>query len=539
MKTLMRVGLMILAMAMGLSSVRADAPDTFRFRLPADPQTLDWTRARTNYETYAIMNIMEGLVEIGPSLEPVPRLADHWTVSEDGRTYTFALKSNVRWSDGVVLSSRDFVTSWRRLLEPGNKNEYASFLFGVENAEEYHRGKIRDFAKVGVKTLGPLALEVRLKRPLPYFLSLLSFWVTFPQRDDLLKKKGWDQPPKLVVLGPYVPTRWEKGKEIVFARNPSYNGEAPKVERIVAKIEPDAARARKLFADDKIDALLNVSTEDLVGFSASGAAAGQTLKRFDYLATVFLAFNLNPASAPKNAQSARKVRATSSTLINSELRRAIGLALDRSGIPAALSGGQVPADSLMPKGLDAYDPGSGIDADADQAKRALLAAGYSSGGEVPPLSILCIEGALTHAAEYVRDKLHSTLGLNVLIRSVTPGEYVRARKAGDFQMLIAQWGLDYPDASSLFELFLSDTDSNYTGWKNTRYDTLVKNAGGSLKILDRLTAYSEAQRLLVQDSRVVVPLFYPKITALLGPHVRELEINPLNYFFFKRLVLRQ
>lgn len=497
------------------------AENNFKFALPADPETLDWTRASTTFETYAIMNIMEGLVEIDSALQPTPGLAESWEISKDGRTYTFKLKPGVKWSDGAPLSARDFIFSWKRLLAPASHSEYASFLFDVTGAEDYHRGRLRDFSKVGVQALDSGRIQIQLRRVVPYFLTLLSFWVTFPQREDLVATKGWDQPPKLVTLGPYKVSKWEKGKQILFERNPTYYGPAPQVASVQAIIEPELAKRRKLFADNKIDALLNVSTEDILAHSTSTSTTGKQLRQFDYLATVFLAFNVRAQGGVPNAG----------------LRRAIGHALDRSKIPAYLQGGQVPASSLVPKGIAAFDPAVGITPDIDAAKTILHKSGLGSKA-LPKLSLIYIDGPFTRTAEYVRDTLKSALGLEVELKRLPLSAYLKARRSGRFQSAIVQWGADYPDASSFLELFVSDAAANYTGWKNAEYDKLIKFAAGSLKVLDRLQAYTDAQKLLTQEDSVVLPLYYPKNTALIDAKVSEFEINPLNYLFFKRIKLK-
>ena len=82
---------------------------------------------------------MEGLVEIDKTLQPVPALAESWEVSADGLTYTFRLRKGVKWSDGVALAAKDFITSWKRLLAPGTHNDYAAFLFDLDHAEDFHK----------------------------------------------------------------------------------------------------------------------------------------------------------------------------------------------------------------------------------------------------------------------------------------------------------------------------------------------------------------------------------------------------------------
>ena len=97
----------------------AAAPEkTFTLRINGEPETLDWNKAHTPIETYVLMNIMEGLVGFDSSLKPIPSLAQSWSTSADGRTYTFKLRSGVKWSDGVPLKAADFVYSWKRLLSP-------------------------------------------------------------------------------------------------------------------------------------------------------------------------------------------------------------------------------------------------------------------------------------------------------------------------------------------------------------------------------------------------------------------------------------
>jgi oligopeptide transport system substrate-binding protein len=312
-------------------------------------------------------------------------------------------------------------------------------------------------------------------------------------------------------------TKWLKGKEIDFDRNPTYYGKAPAVAHVVAYIEPSAEKARRLFYDDRLDVLLDVTAADLVDFSP---ASGRQLKQFDYIAAVFLTFNT-----------------TNPPFVSSDLRRAVAQAFDRSGLQAALKGGQVPADSLIPRGIAGYEKAA-LQFSPDQARQSLQAAGFKSPSTVPPLSLLAIQNLHTALAEYIKETLRRTLDVNVAINYEAPAEYVKSRKAGHYHMMIWQWGADYPDASSFMELFLSENPVNTTGWKNVQYDRLVTSAGGSLKVLDRLKAYSEAQRLLLQQDAVVVPLYYPKITALLAPTVRELDINALNYLFFKRIVMK-
>ena len=103
--------------------------------------------------------------------EPIPGAAESWSISDDGRTYTFNLRPNGQWSNGDPVTAHDFVYSWRRLLSPALGAEYAYQLYFLVNAERFHKREITDFDQVGVHALDDLTLEVELNYPTPFFLS--------------------------------------------------------------------------------------------------------------------------------------------------------------------------------------------------------------------------------------------------------------------------------------------------------------------------------------------------------------------------------
>jgi oligopeptide transport system substrate-binding protein len=159
---------------------------TFTFRLLGDPETLDWNRAHTSVETHLLINLMEGLVSYDKDLGVIPALAETWTRSSDGKTYTFKLRKGVKWSDGVPLTAKDFVYSWKRLLSPVTSASYAYLLFEVEGAEDFYKGKSADFSTVGVSAPDDSTFVVKLRNPVAYFIHIPTFWVTFPLREDVV-----------------------------------------------------------------------------------------------------------------------------------------------------------------------------------------------------------------------------------------------------------------------------------------------------------------------------------------------------------------
>ena len=146
-----------------------------------EPKDLDPHTVTAVPESHILMALLEGLVMRHPEgLDPLPAVAESWTISEDGKTYIFTLRENAIWSNGDQVTASDFVWAWERMLTPSLGSKYPDMLYDVVNAEEFNKGIVTDFTKVGVKSLGIKKLLVELKNPAPYFLGLLAHYTTRP-----------------------------------------------------------------------------------------------------------------------------------------------------------------------------------------------------------------------------------------------------------------------------------------------------------------------------------------------------------------------
>ncbi|HLE00049.1 MAG TPA: peptide ABC transporter substrate-binding protein [Bdellovibrionota bacterium] len=498
-----------------------------RFRLPSDPITLDWTLAHTSAETHVIMNIMEGLTEEGPDLQPRAALAEKWDISPDGKTYTFHLRQGIKWSDGKPLIAEHFRNSWLRLLDPKTKSSYADFLFDIQNADAFHNGKITNSASVGIKALSDTRLEVTLRRIVPYFLHLPSFWVTFPIRMDLIQKHGpaWALPKNIVTLGAYQLDDWKRGKLLTLKRNPGYfaNGteSAPAIERIEVLVEADDKKARELFKNGQLDFLLDATTDDFINARSAVEANHVMAAQFPYLATYYLGFNVK-----------------SGPLRDAAVRRALSAAIDRESIASALQGGQVAAKGWIPPGMAGYRSEPLMRDSLYDARGNLAKAGYVEGQGFPKLDIWVqkFDGAEI-LADFLVKSMRGKLGIDLRAHVVVPSKYQKILASGKAALFVGHWGADFPDPANFFEVFASESGSNRTGWSNPEYDRQLKLARGTLEMSERLAAYARAEKILLQDEAVINPLFFKHHTVLVGRRLKEIKISPLNYLFLKILRL--
>lgn len=487
---------------------------TFTFRLQGEPETLDWNRAHTTAETYLLLNLMEGLLELDSNLKVRPRLAERYTVSPDGKVYTFHLRKGVRWQDGVPLRAADFVFSWKRLLSPLTAASYAYLLFDVAGAKDFYDGKSKDFSKVGIRAVNDATLEVRLRRPVAYWQYIPTFWVTFPLRQDVVEKHGasWPMPGKMVTLGPYSLISREMDSKLVLEANPRYWSKRGNVRRLVAQIVRDDQTALTLFETGHLDFLAELPLLELRRLSNK-----PELRVFPYLKTSYLGFNTSKYP-----------------MSTSRFRRAVAMAIDKKKLVEGLQGRFTPATSFLPLGMDGHDAGDGLPFDLLRARSELRMSGVDSASGPVTLDLLAYNLDKNKLmAEMIQAQLKRNLGIQVNIELYDTKAFPAQVDLGVYPMFQGMWGADYPDPDNFLGIFTSNSGNNRTGWKNARYDQWIDRARTLRSVSDRRKLYDQAEKLLIEQDAVIVPLFYEPLVALVSRRSRNVTVNPMNYLFVR------
>lgn len=497
-----------------------------QFNLGNEALQLDWNRSIDTNSMVILDNVMEGLTSYVDSLHgfgadllrPMPALAANWSVSEGGKVYRFNLKPGTFWSDGVELNAQHFVDSWERLLDPaiGSANSYQ--LLEIENAAAYLQGKLKDFSKVGVKAIDPFTLEVRLRRPVPYFLHLVASASTFPVRADLIEKYGdqWTEPGNLVTLGPYRITEWAPGDRIVLKSFTGYHGAAPKIPTVICRLVSEPLTAYALYENGDLDIL----PRDLPPSFARRLQAHLDYRSGPKLQINYLLFNVHrpPFDSPAR-------------------RRAFIEAMNRAQLASYFEGSQSPFSGWIPPGLLGHDPTLGIPAENDESReldgRSLsLRFGGSDTWNLVFQSVqrtmlerLGAKAKLEQLDQRELAKLLASLSSNL----------TRPRAESLPHMLSLAWVADYPDPHSFMNLFTSSSENNYMGWKNARYDELVENAIATADETLRKKYYQEAQKLLLEEEVVLMPLFLSSHQALVRSGLHGVTLNLLDKWYFQKV----
>lgn len=508
-------------LALAFAVLRAGAVEsppekTLTLRLPAEPQTLDWTLAHTSVETSILMNLMEGLTALDDQAKIRPALAESWSASKDGRVYTFRLRKNVQWSDGTALKASQFVESWRRLLSPVTGASYAYLLFDIEGAREFNSGKQKDFSKVGVKAPDDSTLVVTLTQPVAHWVSLTSFWVTFPVRGEVIEKEpgSWAKPGRMQTVGPYVLAQHDLESKLILRPNPYYYGKRGNVETVTFLIVKDDSTAMNLYESGKLDVLTDLGTLDLKRFAASSE-----MKTFPYLKIAYL--GMAHSKFPFD---------------NVHARRAVAMAVDKSKIGAILFGGQVPATSFVAPPLPGASPKVGLKFDPIAARKELAAAGLM--GRAVEIDLITPNWDKQRTlAQYLQEQLRTQLNWKVNIQSYDHKTYRAQMELQAAPLFLGSWGADFPDADNFLSVFLSDSGNNRTAWKSKDYDAIVLKTRGQPQAA-RVKGFETAQRLLLETEAVMVPLYYEPNKVLVKPRVVGFSINPLNVMNLRDVAIR-
>lgn len=492
----------------------------FRFQITADPPSLDWSLATDHVSADILFNLMEGLVQYDEELNPIPALAERWEISPDGKQYTFHLRKGVLWSDGKPLTAHDFVSSWERLLNPKTASDYAYFLYDIVSAKEYNSSKLTDFKQVGVHAKDDQTLIVNLWHPASYFITIPAFWVTFPQRKDVIEKYGdkWATPEHIVILGPFRLQAWQHDYKVVLEANPLYYGKKPKIKTATAYVVNEDSTALSLYETNKLELLRRIPSVVISKYK----------DKPDYINAPYLRgyyYGFHTRKKPFD---------------DIRVRKAFALAIDRTQFPTILGGGQIPLYSWVPKGMLGYAENIGLKYDPETARKLLAEAGYPNGKNFPKV-VMAYDTRDDNKviAENLESQWKGTLGVEVDIENSEWKVHLKMLETDPPHLWRLGWGADFPDPDNFLNLFTSYSGNNFTHWAHPGYDKLIETAAKEPNPQKRVVNYNEAQKILTEQEHPIIPLFMEAQNLLLKPYVKGFRPNAMAILILKHIHFRK
>lgn len=485
-----------------------------------EPKGLDPSLVAGVPESHMLDNMFEGLTGRDPiTLQPVPGVAESWSISEDNKTYTFHLRKNARWSDGVALTAEDFKWSFLRALSFQLASPYAYQLYPIKNAEAFNTQKIKDSAQVGIKVLDAHTLQLELERPTPYFLYLTSFHTLYPTPRHVIEKhpdQEWTRAEYMVSNGAFKLAEWNLNQHIKIVTNPMYWDHA-RIKIAGAYFYPieNADTEIRNFEAGSLHMIERVPAMKIPLFKREIAKSPNTYHAFKitpYLGTYF--FRFNTKKPPLN---------------DVRVRRALMLTVDRKMIVEHITlGGQIPSRAFTPPNTAGYTypptlPETVTETEIKEARTLLAQAGFPEGKGFPKLDLLYNNGddhkkICVAVQQMWRKNLGIEVGLlnqewKVFLNSVHTGEYALAR---------AGWIGDYPDPNTFLDMWVQNGGNNETFWSDPEYDRLIDLAAATLDPQARYGHFREAEKILL-DKLPILPIYTYTKVGMISPKLKMLD----------------
>lgn len=471
-------------------------------------------------------NVNEGLYRLNLENVAEPAIAaEEAEVSEDGLTYTFKLR-DANWSDGTPVTAHDFVFAWQRAIDPATGSPYGPFMMSgvIKNATAISEEKM-EVSELGVVAEDDKTLVVTLERPVPYFLSLMSFGTFYPQKEEFVTSKGdayATNSDNLLYNGPFVLTEWDgTGDSWVYKKNENYwDAENVKLETINVDVVKDSATAVKLYNDGKKDRA-GVSGDLALQYSTHEEAVLQPETSVFY-------FKFNQERNGKETP-----------LANANIRKAIAKSFQKEDLAdVVLANGSVPANFLVPKdfafdesGKDFRDiSGEHLVYDAEEAKEFWAKGLEELGVTELELEILGGDTELSKKMdEYFKAQLEGNLeGLKIKLKEVPFSVRLELDGNQDYDIQVSGWGPDFQDPISFMDLFVTDGPNNLMSFSNKEYDELIEATKGELALdpAARYEAFAKAEKILLEDEAAIAPIYQRGLIQLEKPYFKGLAVHP-------------
>lgn len=435
-------------------------------------------------------NIYEGLLRYSPKLEPLPGLAESWTVSADAKTYTFKLKPGVKWHDGKPFTSADVA-------------------FTIEFLKQTHaraRGNLVQLEKV--ETPDAATVVFTLKQPFGPFLGIFEVGSMPMMPRHIYEGTDFKTNPANntpIGTGPYMFKEWQKGSFIKLVKNPDYHVKGkPNLDEIYWHVIPDAAARAVAFETGKVDILPGGSVENFdvprLSKLKDVCVTGKGWEFFSPLSWLWL----NNRSGPT---------------ANKAFRQALMYAIDRdfaknviwNGLGKVATGPSSSAIRFYTDDVPKYT------LNPTKAKALLKEAGYK--GEKVRLLPLPYGETWQRWAEAVRQNLQD-VGINVeMVATDVPG-WNQKTSEWDFDIAFTylyQYGDPALGVGRNYvssQIAKGSPFNNVEGYSNPEIDRLFAEGAVAVPDSKRMELYTKAQKILVEDVPVAwqLELAFPTIT---------------------------
>jgi ABC-type transport system substrate-binding protein len=484
--TVVRTSLVALILLIAISVAPVGAQDNIlRIASNFDIRTAD-PHIAYELETWPTVALFyRSLVELENADTAVPGLAESWTISEDGLTYTFVLREGIKFSNGRDITPEDVVYSWERWNSPDVPSPTAYFFDALQGVAEFRAGEAETIS--GITIVDERAVQFQFDFPV---WTMIQRFALPPSaiiaREGVEAAENFGFAP--LGAGPFKLVSWEPGVRIVGERNEFYHKEGlPNFDgfEMTLFVEPSVGILR-MDAGEADVALDFVPNADFPRINADPALAERLVQTVAFPNIDYVVFQTR--TEPFN---------------NTEVRRALSMAIDRERLNTILNGRAVPANGPVPPGVPgdntevapfAYEP--------DAAREMLAAAGYAEGftteilTNTDPTNVAISQAIIADWA---------VIGVTATLVSIDNAQFldILINQPETIQVVMTNWYLDYQDPSNVYEpLYGCGGSYNWGGYCNEELQAAFDETNLIPFGDDRWAAFAEFEAMLFEQQPV-------------------------------------
>ena len=504
----------------------------FHYNQPNNITSLDPAFAKSQNNIWACDHLYNRLIELDDDLNVVPAIASKWTISEDGKTYTFTLREDIYFHDNEVFSAgkgravvaADVVYSFNRILD-AKVSSPGSWIF-----------KDRLRVDEPFVALDERTFELHLAVPFRPMLQILTMHYCSIVPKEAVEKYGTTFRANPVGTGPFQFKKWIENQTLILVKNERYfekeNGQQlPYVDGVRISFIGDRKTAYLELMNGKIDLISGLEasyTNELLTTEGALQSKHQDKLQFiksPFLNTEYLGINMQ-FKKDKNPLQIKKVRQALNYAFNRELM----LKSLRNNVGKAANSG------FTPIGLPSHDAQKvkGYSYNPDKARQLLAEAGFPNGKGLPAVKLMTNKDYLDLGTFITRE--WEDIGIKAQIDVIESATLRNMMTKGQAPFFRGSWIADYPDAESYFTVFYGKNPAppNYTQFQNATFDRLYEQALQENDDGKRFDLYQQMDKIIVEEAPVVF-LMYDETAVCAQKNISGLSRNALNLLSLKKV----
>ena len=481
----------------------------------AEPKFLD--TARDIYSSGATNLGDEPLLRNDENIQLVPALAESWKPGPNAEYWDFTIRKEAQWSDGEPITADDVVYTYKHLSNPALANPWVWFYFDIKGVAKVASGQGTE-ADLGVEKVDDYTVRIYGEYgSIPYLPALVSYQGAAITPKHIAEKdpEHWgDSIDTFVSGGPYIPTKWDHNKQLVWEINPKYMGpHKPAIQKVVNVLFAVGANQFNAWLNKEVD-LLHLLDQAQLAAARSDPKLNPLIHFFNNFQSAYIAFNTNMPPLDKK-----------------EVRQALAHAIDRDTLcQQVLNGTAVPGYSMLPPGFPSYNPDLKANQVFDVAKAQQL---LKDGGITDPASVtieLYSNGRQVEL-EFAKQQWETNLGIKVNLTQLEGGVWGEKRAKHEMMAYRGPYEYDFVDPSNMLtglwrsvpapEGQSEPWGSPRHGWKNEEFDKLLTAAGSEVDVQKRLKMFMDAEQILTSEvaaafltHQVVFQIWWPWLVGM-------------------------